>query len=150
MSRNVRQRTFGHVHPAKIQISLIRIFTGCILDNQGWKVSSCRERRLWSDCADTQIDLRLRWAHMSESTFPHIAAQITSSFFHCKAEKQAWCYSTFPQRQIQKLVLNSPMPDLQTGFQLIVQTYSRTPTALKDLGPWNCDVWSGSFLFMVC
>ena len=39
MSRNVRKRTFRHVHPAKIQIrlhSLIRILTGFILDSQAF------------------------------------------------------------------------------------------------------------------
>ena len=53
--------------PAKIQISLrrmhglIRIFTGRILITQRCKVSSCDRRRHWSDCADTQADLSLRW-----------------------------------------------------------------------------------------
>ena len=63
MSVNVRKRTFGHVRPTKIQIrlrmhsrSLIRIFTGRILDRQRCKISSCRQRRLWSDCTDAQAD----------------------------------------------------------------------------------------------
>ena len=43
---------------------LIRIFAGHILDSQGCKVSSCGERRLWFDCADSQADLSLRWAHV--------------------------------------------------------------------------------------
>ena len=47
MSRNVRKRTFEHVRPAKIQISLrIRAVwsessLGTILDSQGCIVSSC-------------------------------------------------------------------------------------------------------------
>ena len=41
----IGKHTGGHVQPEKIQISahsprLIRLFTGCILDNQGCKVSS--------------------------------------------------------------------------------------------------------------
>ena len=56
-SRNVRKRTFGHVCPAKIHISL-RIRTV-------WSESSlgalCWQWRLWSDCADAQADWRLRW-----------------------------------------------------------------------------------------
>ena len=48
LSQNIRKCTLGHVHPAKIQISLcirslIRIFTGHILGSQGCKVSSCKE-----------------------------------------------------------------------------------------------------------
>ena len=43
--------------------SLIRIFTGRILDRQGCKVSSCGQRRLWSDCKDAQAELSLRWTH---------------------------------------------------------------------------------------
>ena len=65
-SHNVRKCTFGDVRPVKIQI---RLFTGRILDNQGCKVSSCGQRRFWSDCADAQADWSLRWAHITESTF---------------------------------------------------------------------------------
>ena len=55
---------------AKIQISaLIRISIGCILDNEGCKVSSCGERWLWSDWAGAQADLCLPWAHMPECVF---------------------------------------------------------------------------------
>ena len=57
--------------------SLIRIFTGCILDSQGCKDSSCGQRRLWSDCADAQADLSLRWALMSEGMF-HVAFQFST------------------------------------------------------------------------
>ena len=57
--------------------SLIKIFTGQILDSQWSKVSSCGQRRLWSDCADAQADLSLRWAHGSEGTFSDVAALIS-------------------------------------------------------------------------
>ena len=52
MSRNSRKRTFGHVRPANIQISLRirRIFTGRIWDNQGCKVSSFGQLRLIRLC----------------------------------------------------------------------------------------------------
>ena len=77
-SRNVKKRIFGHVRPAKIQISLslIRIFNWRILDSQGCKVSSCGQRRLISDCADAQADMSLRWAHMSNSTFFDVAVSL--------------------------------------------------------------------------
>ena len=75
MIHNVRKYNFGHVHPAKIQISLrIRTawsepVTGYTLDNQGCKVSIGGKRRLWSDCTYAQAYLNIRWAHVSEDAF---------------------------------------------------------------------------------
>ena len=43
---------------------------GHILDKQEYKVSSCGQ------CADAQTNMNLRWAHMTEGPFFHIAAQI--------------------------------------------------------------------------
>ena len=48
---------------------LIIIFIRRIFDTQGCKISSCGLRGLWSDCAQTQSDLGIRWSHMPESTF---------------------------------------------------------------------------------
>ena len=56
--------------------SLIRIFTVRISDSKWCSVSSCDQRRLWSDCVDVQADLSFGWAHMLSGTFPHVAAQI--------------------------------------------------------------------------
>ena len=58
--------------------SLIRIFTGRNLDSRGYKVSSCGQRRLCSDCAEAQTDLNLHWAHMTKGTFSNVAAHIRS------------------------------------------------------------------------
>ena len=44
------------------------------IGSQGPNVSSCRRRKVWSDCADTQADLRLRWTHRSFCLFSHAAA----------------------------------------------------------------------------
>ena len=54
---------------------LIRIFTGCILDSQGVKVSSCGQRKLRTDCADAPADLNFRWSHISEITPSYVAAR---------------------------------------------------------------------------
>ena len=43
--------------------SLIRVFAVRSMGSYGSKLSSCRQRRLWSDWADAQADLSLRWAH---------------------------------------------------------------------------------------
>ena len=47
--------------------------TGRILDSQVCKVSSCGQRKLWSDCAIAQADLSLRWAYMSKGMFSRCA-----------------------------------------------------------------------------
>ena len=66
--------------------SLIRIFTGRILDGQGCRVFSCRQQRLWSDYSDAQADLSLRCVHMSEGTFSHAAAKIMFSESACSVQ----------------------------------------------------------------
>ena len=43
--------------------NLIRVFAVRSMGRSGPKVSSCREQRFWSDWADAQADLSLRWAH---------------------------------------------------------------------------------------
>ena len=43
-------------------LSLIRVFTLHSMGSKGPKLSSCRQRRLWSDWVDAQADLSLRWA----------------------------------------------------------------------------------------
>ena len=42
--------------------SLIRVFAVCSMGSYGSKLSSCGQRRLWSDWA-AQADLSLRWVH---------------------------------------------------------------------------------------
>ena len=69
------------VCPVKTQISLgIRpvwsVFAVCLMGSyKGPKLSSCGQRRLWSDWADAQADLSLRWVH-SLCWFCHVAAHI--------------------------------------------------------------------------
>ena len=43
--------------------SLFRDFALCSVGSWGPKISSSGRRRLWSDWADAQADLSLRWAH---------------------------------------------------------------------------------------
>ena len=59
--------------------------------SEGPKLSSCEQRRLWSDWADAQADLSLRWAHMPFCWFCHEAAHIamTDSTFVLRWDKQA-------------------------------------------------------------
>ena len=56
--------------------SLIRVFAVRTLGSLGPKLSSCGQRRLWSDWADSQADLSVRWAHMPFCWFCHEAAHL--------------------------------------------------------------------------
>ena len=56
--------------------SLIRIFTVRSMGSWWPNVPSCGHWRLWSDWADAQADLSLRWAHMPFCRFCHEAAQM--------------------------------------------------------------------------
>ena len=67
MSLLVTKPTKWHMRPAKTDQpgcppSLIRVFTVRSVGSWGPKVSSCRQLKLWSDWADSQADLSLRWA----------------------------------------------------------------------------------------
>ena len=43
--------------------SLIGVFAVCLMGSSVAKLSSCGQRRLWSDWVDDQADPSLRWAH---------------------------------------------------------------------------------------
>ena len=43
--------------------SLVRVFAVRLMGSWGPNLSSCGQRRLWSDWADAHTDLSLRWAH---------------------------------------------------------------------------------------
>ena len=67
-----QESIFEHVHPAEIQISLrMRAVWSESSPDKFWiaQVSSCEQRRLWSDHAGAQADLCLPLAHMSEDIF---------------------------------------------------------------------------------
>ena len=81
MNRFMTNPTKWSVRPAQIQISLgippvWSVFAVHSMGSWGPNVSSCGQRRLWSDWADSQADLRLRWAHRSFCWFCLAAAQI--------------------------------------------------------------------------
>ena len=67
MSLNMTKPNKVIVRPAKTQICLDRpvwsVFDVRFMGNLGPKLSSCGQRRLWSDWADAKADLSLRWAH---------------------------------------------------------------------------------------
>ena len=54
-----------------IRYFVVRMKKPCILC-----FPNCAQRRFWSDCANAQSDLNLRWAHISESTFSDVVDHI--------------------------------------------------------------------------
>ena len=56
--------------------SLISIFAGYSMGSLRPKLSSCGQRRLWSDWANAQSDLSLHWAHRSFCWFRRAAAHL--------------------------------------------------------------------------
>ena len=83
MSRLMTKPTKWPVRPAKTQFrlgmpSLTRVFAVRSKGSCGPNVSSCGQRRLWSDWADAQADLSLRWEHRSFCLFCHAVAQLSS------------------------------------------------------------------------
>ena len=61
--------TEWHVCPGNTQISLgicpvWSVFAWRFMGSKGPIASSCGQQKLWSDWADAQTDLSLRWAHM--------------------------------------------------------------------------------------
>ena len=72
------------------------VFAMRLINRQRCKLSSCGQRRLWSDWADTQADLSLSWAHRSFCWFCHAVAkgQILHLFSH--ACFLCWCSFWYP------------------------------------------------------
>ena len=78
ISHNLRKRTFRYVRLTKaahprclIRVFIVRTKKLCILG-----YPKCAQWRFWSDCANAQSDLNLRWAHISEGTSPGVAAYL--------------------------------------------------------------------------
>ena len=76
---NTLIRHGGSVHPAKTGIRPdLSVFMVHSMSSLGFNLSSCGHRRLWSDWADAQADLSLRWAHRSFCWFSHKVAHLKS------------------------------------------------------------------------
>ena len=86
--------------------SLIRIFSGCMFDREGCKVSSCEQERA-RRCADTWTNLSLRWTNTSEGTFSNVATDLTEAEWNkCYIDLN---YSFPPGHYIQGMSLESAM-----------------------------------------
>ena len=116
MSSLVAKPTKWHVRPAKIQISLgIRpVWSESSLSamKKAWVLSypMSAQRRLWSDWADAQVDLSLRWAHMPFCCFCHEAAQMV---FEPIGLKLAWFMNYLPLAKIMSSSLQNILTKLR-------------------------------------
>ena len=81
-SQRTTKPTRRPVWPAKTQISLYtnpsmtRVLVCPSLNSPAAEEGTCDQRRLWSDCADAQADLSLRWSHKFYCRFCRVLAQI--------------------------------------------------------------------------
>ena len=83
VSRYVRKCTLWHVR----NCAIIRIFDVRLETLSMFGYPKRAQWRFWSDCANAQADLNLRWAlmsggtfpwaHISDGTFPDITAQVS-------------------------------------------------------------------------
>ena len=73
--------------------SLIRVFAVRSIGTWGPNVSSCVQRKLWSDWADAQADLCLRWLQWSFCWFCHVAAHVNIAAEPPSVESESDCGS---------------------------------------------------------
>ena len=146
LNRIVRQRTFAHVRPVKILIRLCESAVwsesslGAFSDSQGFKVSSCGQRRLWSDCADVQADLSLRWAHLVfVGTFSDVAAHKL-----CRIKKKMYVM-TWPSEDRSAWAFAQPGQSLPSPPEV---SFTRSPLLSNEHPPTiliryrGCTGWS--------
>ena len=82
MCHNVKKRTFLHVRPTKTQINLRIRAVWSESSLYAWRklcvlgYSKCAKWIFFSNCANAQTDLKLRWTHMSEGTVSDILANL--------------------------------------------------------------------------
>ena len=75
------KRTFWHKRPTQTQIRIASAQNDQSLhcpheqSLHPW-LSTMRLWRFWSDCANVQADLNLRWTHMAEGTFSDVSAYV--------------------------------------------------------------------------
>ena len=125
MSRSATKQTKWHVCPKKTQISL---------DNrQVWSVFAVlleivwvlnyllsAQQRLWSDLADAQADLSLRWALMLFCRICHAPTSIyrIACWTRFGLVMLAWPGSNYRNTQLVRKPLTQPFPFGNHGHQL--------------------------------
>ena len=128
------------------RLSLIRVFAVCI--KKPWVLSFplSAKRRLWSECADAQADLSLRWVHKSFRWFSCAAAQIILTAMisnwarSCENMSYAIC-----EQQRRRLACTSAQSDQHVCCSLfkLYDMYTCYIQSFKILVGFCC--WTGCF-----
>ena len=135
--RNIKKCTFvqcAHSKDSHLR-SLIRIFTGCNLDSQGCKVSSCGHWRLWSDCGNAQADLSLFWALISEGTFSHVKGQLFLKYYFT-VDWLRLSFSPIDEREQGRPRLTSCLCNWTTNYQLELNLSIAERLNIKQRRSW--------------
>ena len=122
-------------------LSLIRVFAGRSMGSQGSKLSSCGQRRHWSDWAEAQADLSFRWAHMSLCWFYHEAAH-----FKFRTVKYLSCCSISSPTSLQISDLKSTYTHTLKSRRMTKQTKWPVRPAKTQISLGIRPVWSESLL----
>ena len=88
------------------------MFTGHMLDSQGYNVSSSGQRRFWSDCADAQANLSVRCAHTPEGTFTHVLVHLVCRWQNWQSVGHCSLGGVFRLSQKTKVVATGSIPML--------------------------------------
>ena len=112
---NFRKLSFNyHLIPS----SLIRVFNVCM--KKAWVLSYplSTQQRLWSDWADAQADLRLRWAHMPFCWFCDEAAHflMIAGYGTCRNWISQWPKASFNHIWVRAQQIPDNRPGLSLEF----------------------------------
>ena len=126
--------------------SLISVFAVHSVGSWGPSVSSCGQRRLWSDRADAQADMSLRWAHISFCWFCHKAA-------HLFYDQQLGSFQTTEKKYIRKWARKcendtSHIVSSKSVRTLNIWNYNKLQTSTRRSGPTgllHMCVWKTTF-----
>ena len=91
------------VRPAKTQISLIRFFAVRSMGSEGLWLSSCGQRRLWSDWADAQADADSEDSDQTGWITSHTVGFVMRQLISFRP----WWYKTSRRREVDTLSVSS-------------------------------------------
>ena len=93
----------------------------------------CDQRRLWSDCADTQVDLRLRWSHKSYCRFCRALTLIILAYSLYLLDAGHWTSSSIKER-LYNMVHDSRVFDRIIPYTTVLDIHV-TPLKRTDQTP---------------
>ena len=146
MSRSMTKPAFWSLHPAKTLISLSihpvwSVFTATKkLRVLSYQLSA--KPRLWSDWADAQADLSLRWVHRSFCWFCRAVAHIWHATCWEPKSRLHACISFNSNTVLPKLSLHDPKKvnwNLKLNFIVcpIIKHLILSPDSLWRFCPWT-------------